>query len=272
MATDLMSQREFVLRRLHSLLGVIPLLPFLGEHMFTNSFASQGPEVYAEKVEFLTSLPFLPILEWGGILLPLAFHAVYGMYIIFTGAPTTRGVPYARNMWYILQRVSAVVMLFFIMVHLLAWRFGPLRAGGNDALFWDAMRQEFLHSPLFLGIYIVGFISVAFHVGNGLWTFALTWGIIVGVKAQRLWAWVCGAIGLGLLFVQVNAIRGMMAFPEQVLHEEYSNFIYNAQEHGASSMTFIFGGSIAGVIVAALMGIALMIMNRPNVQRAEGLL
>jgi succinate dehydrogenase/fumarate reductase cytochrome b subunit len=209
------------------------------------------------------------VLEWFGILLPLAFHAVYGTYIIFTGKPTISGVPYVRNLWYILQRVSAVVILFFVMVHLLAWRFGPLRAAGNDHLFWDAMRQEFLHSPLFLAIYLLGFVAVAFHVGNGLWTFSLTWGIIVGERAQRTWMAICGGIGVILLLVQVGAVIGMMVYPEADIPAHYA---YDAATHGAASIGFIMGGSIAGLVVAALVGIAMVILNRPEVKRAEQLL
>ena len=34
-------------------------------------------------------------------------------------------------------------------------------------------------------IYLIGIMSATFHFGNGLWGFCISWGIIVGPKAQR---------------------------------------------------------------------------------------
>lgn len=252
-----LSPREFYLRRLHSLVGIIPLLPFLAEHFFTNSYAPRGPQVYAEKVEFLTTLPFLPLLEWGFILLPLAFHALFGAYIIFTWAPATRG-PYVGHWRYILQRATAVVILAFILVHLLSWRFGPLRAAGLDRLFWAHMRYEFLHDKAFLAIYLIGFAAVSFHVANGLWTFCIRWGVIVGAKAQQRLSWLCLFIGLGLMAVQTRAVIGMMQFNTAAIPREFQ---YNPDYQG--SMSWIFGGTLAGIIIGVIYGYITYRATRP---------
>jgi len=73
---------SFLLRRLHSLTGIIPVGAFLFEHiLISNATAISGPAAYARQVRFLASLPLVPVLELFGIWLPILFHALYGFYI-----------------------------------------------------------------------------------------------------------------------------------------------------------------------------------------------
>ena len=59
---------SFVLRRLHSLTGIIPVGAFLFEHiLISNSTAITGPEAYARQVSFLANLPLVFFLELFGI-------------------------------------------------------------------------------------------------------------------------------------------------------------------------------------------------------------
>src|SRR5256885_2990500 len=77
---------EFLLRRLHSLSGIIPVGAFLFEHIVvSNATAINGPTAYASQVRFLGSLPFVFGLELFGIWIPLLFHAGYGFYIWYRG-------------------------------------------------------------------------------------------------------------------------------------------------------------------------------------------
>ena len=50
---------SFLLRRLHSLTGIIPIGAFLIEHFISNSEATKGAQAYNDQVKFLTSLPFV---------------------------------------------------------------------------------------------------------------------------------------------------------------------------------------------------------------------
>ncbi|MBA4837787.1 succinate dehydrogenase, partial [Thermoactinomyces intermedius] len=77
------TQRSFFNRRIHSLLGVIPVGFFLVEHLFTNYYATRGADAFVEKVEWLWGLPFLLVLEIFFIFLPLLYHGIYGLYIAF---------------------------------------------------------------------------------------------------------------------------------------------------------------------------------------------
>src|SRR2546427_12581355 len=82
--TVLSERAHFNLRKLHSLTGVVPIGAFLLEHLFTNSFAVFGADAFNEKVRFLTSLPYLYLIETFVIFLPIAFHAVLGVAIART--------------------------------------------------------------------------------------------------------------------------------------------------------------------------------------------
>ena len=54
---------SFLLRRLHSLSGIVPVGAFLVEHFVSNAYATNGPHAYATQIKFLNSLPFVFIHE-----------------------------------------------------------------------------------------------------------------------------------------------------------------------------------------------------------------
>jgi succinate dehydrogenase / fumarate reductase, cytochrome b subunit len=75
----------FVLRKLHSLLGIIPIGAFLVEHLLSNFEALKGPAAYGAQVKFLNSLPLVRVLEWAFIFLPILYHGLYGIWIWLRG-------------------------------------------------------------------------------------------------------------------------------------------------------------------------------------------
>src|ERR1700761_7362845 len=76
---------SFLLRKLHSLLGIIPIGAFLIEHLLSNFEALKGPVAYGEQVKFLNALPLVRVLEWTFIFIPIAYHGIYGIYIWLRG-------------------------------------------------------------------------------------------------------------------------------------------------------------------------------------------
>ena len=50
---------SFLLRRLHSLSGIVPIGLFLLEHFISNAEAFKGAEAYGAQVKFLNILPFV---------------------------------------------------------------------------------------------------------------------------------------------------------------------------------------------------------------------
>ena len=61
----------FILRKLHSLLGIIPIGAFLLEHLLSNFEALKGPAAYGAQVKFLNGLPMVRVLEMCGNALSL---------------------------------------------------------------------------------------------------------------------------------------------------------------------------------------------------------
>ena len=96
---------SFLLRRLHSLSGIVPVGAFLFEHiLISNASAIGGPEAYARQVSFLSNLPLVFFLELFGIWLPIVFHALYGFYIWYRGDGNTVEYPWTGNWMYTAQR------------------------------------------------------------------------------------------------------------------------------------------------------------------------
>lgn len=188
-----MSKSSFWLRRLHSLSGVFPIGAFLLEHMFTNSFITQGPEAYNEKIEFLQSLPFVVALEIVFIALPILYHAGYGFYVWFSGKSNLSSYPNTKNFLYVLQRWTGLITFAYILYHVYETRIMHALYGTEVSF---ARMQELMANPFTFWFYIVGLAAVCFHFANGLWGFAISWGITVGPKSQKVSAVFSAILGV----------------------------------------------------------------------------
>src|ERR671935_1927972 len=118
--------RTFILRKLHQLSGIVPLGIFLLEHFYTNSKALSGAADFNDAVKDLQSIPYILFVEIGGIFIPLIYHAVYGLVITAEARPNNLAYPYPRNWFYIIQRVTRIILFFFITFHILNFRFGMI--------------------------------------------------------------------------------------------------------------------------------------------------
>jgi len=116
--------RTFILRKLHQLSGIVPLGAFLLEHFYTNSKALTGASDFNNAVKDLQSIPYIIFVEIGLIFIPLIYHAVYGLFITWEARPNNLKYPYPRNWFYTIQRVTGVILFFFITFHVLNFRFG----------------------------------------------------------------------------------------------------------------------------------------------------
>ncbi|MDQ0224672.1 succinate dehydrogenase [Bacillus sp. 7586-K] len=194
--------KEFVNRRLHSLLGVIPVGLFLVQHLVVNHFATRGAEAFNKAAHFMEMLPFRYALEIFIIFLPLLYHAIYGVYIAFTAKNNVTNYGYLRNWLFLLQRVTGIITFIFIAWHV--WETRIAAAFGQEVNY--DMMASILSSPIMLVFYLVGVISTIFHFSNGLWSFAVSWGITVTPRSQQISTYVTLAIFLALSIVGVRAI------------------------------------------------------------------
>ena len=201
------SRRQFLLRRLHSLTGILPIGLYVLVHLGINSFAASGVESYNQIAEFLESLPYLLAIEIPLIWLPILYHAGYGIYIHATGKPNPFQYAYANNWMYWLQRWSGIVTLVFI-----GWHFWQTRLA--NYLYGEViefrMMAEIFADPRWVAFYVVGLTAVSFHLGNGLRTFLLTWGGVVGDRARRKIAVACAVFGAFVLIFALATIRAFL--------------------------------------------------------------
>ena len=200
----------FVFRKLHQLTGILPLGVFLLEHFYTNSKAMTGPADFNNAVRDLQSIPYIIFIEIGGIFVPLIYHAVYGLFITWEMRPNNVAYPYPRNWFYLIQRITGGILFIFITFHVLNFRFGlipglnELSVADHPDRAFDIVSREFGNVAIFI-IYLVGITSTVWHLANGLWLFAVDWGIVIGERAQRMAGYACIAFGLLLLAVGINA-------------------------------------------------------------------
>ena len=231
-----LARLHFLLRRLHSLTGIVPIGVFLIAHLVTNSslawgglalrgehdglgLQQGGAAYFYEEVEWInTGVPHLLLIEitlWAAI----AFHSILGVYYATTGKSNTDRYAYQDNKRYKWQRISGYVGIFFIFYHVatLRWQWTFLVPGGAE---WNhhfsvstlaaALRGSYdgitvagLIVSLF---YFAGISLLVFHFANGLWTAAITWGLTISEKAQKRWGVVCAGMGAALMLAAWSAL------------------------------------------------------------------
>ncbi len=214
----------FTLKRLHSLTGVVPVGLFLIEHLFTNARALQGPDAFDRAAAELARLPFVVLLEAFGIWLPILFHMVLGILIATTSQSNVGKHGYARNWQYTLQRASGLLLVFFLLYHTWALRF----AGGylTSASPYQYVNQH-LANPAVMAFYVLGTVAACFHFGNGLFGFAIHWGLVTGRNAQRMAARLSLIVFLALSALGIAALFGFQGLRLDFLQKPHAN------EHGA---------------------------------------
>jgi len=226
----------FLIRRLHSLTGIVPIGVFLVAHLITNSsllwgragirpgdgeglsLTEGGITYFQKEVTWInTQVPHLLLIEitlWVAI----AFHSILGIAFALTGKTNTSRYAYQSNWRYALQRFSGYVGIAFIFYHVatLRWGWTFLVPGGTQ---WShhyavstltmALRGGEQWTPAGIAVslfYFLGITLLIFHFANGLWTAAITWGLTISTSAQRNWGYACLAIGSGLMLAGWSAL------------------------------------------------------------------
>src|SRR5690625_5437193 len=69
------NKNGFNMRRLHSLLGVLPIGIFVVQHLVVNHFVVYGEESFNKAANFMANLPFVLLLETFVIYLPILFRS-----------------------------------------------------------------------------------------------------------------------------------------------------------------------------------------------------
>lgn len=217
---------SFLLRRLHSLSGIIPVGAFLLEHFISNAFATNGPDAYGAQVKFLTSLPFVPVLEVVGIYIPLLYHALYGFYIWFRGQSNVSDYPWAGNFMYAAQRWTGAIAFAYILWHTYTMRFtGTHLLTHPDAAF--AKVQTELQVWWAGALYVIGITAASWHFAYGLYLFCAKWGITVSETSRKWMGRACTVLALTLIAI---GMATMTAFFRPQWRDHWKNTQKNAQQ------------------------------------------
>jgi len=184
---------SFLLRKLHSLSGIVPIGAFLIEHILSNFEAINGPAAYGRQVLFLNSLPLVRVLEIAFIFLPLTYHALYGLYIWWHGKSNVIYYPWAGNWMYVAQRVTGLIALAYIIQHVWRQRFSGVSLPEHPGAAFLKVQNE-LHNPWMLAVYAIAMIATCWHFSYGMWLFAAKWGITPGTLARKRFGYACATL------------------------------------------------------------------------------
>ncbi len=208
-ATASVQNPHFLLRRVHSLVGLVPVGAFLLFHLWENSQSRFGQDHYnTYVVEKIQNLNYIVLLEIFLIALPILFHAIYGLVVFWMGRSNVTHYAYLRNWIWLLQRLSGVGILLFLLMHVIGTRI--------VAIWSEAVRQDMyshMHNlfsnPAFLVPYVLGLVLTVFHFCNGVWSASIVWGLITTPRAQKIMQ-----VAMGIAFVVITAlgIHGMLGF------------------------------------------------------------
>ncbi len=170
MSSISMSYGTYLFRKLHSLTGLLPAGLFLFFH-----FTEIGLNIFKANPGTVLLLFWIPFL----------YHILYGIRIIVHGKVGDKEAyyrlsmvylfridgqyKYYRNYLYLFQRLTAYLILIFVILHLVSLRTYP----------------HWIHARWYQIVFLLGIISASFHFSNGIFGFFSNWGIITGEKAHK---------------------------------------------------------------------------------------
>lgn len=204
------NRQRGMLKKLHSLSGVVPLGAFLVLHVWVTASVVSSRDVYDRQIGFLHG-GVLGVLE-PLVILPLFFHGIYGVLRVL--GPRDPDHAYDTDLMAALQRASGLVVLVFISLHLWefraqTWMHGLAESAYSTKLVEDLSSTKYGVPWIALG-YIVGMAGSVFHLVNGMTSFCTTWGYTRTEAAQHRVRMVLRIAGL-LLFAVSSAIVVQLA-------------------------------------------------------------
>lgn len=194
-----------VMARLASALAVVPLGAWTTWHLWENLSAWDGADVWQATVSqpgTAGTNTLVSVLVFA----PLLIHTAWGFTRLRMSKPNH--YKYFGNLKYLLQRVSAVGLLAFLVAHVYLARIKPLTHDPGYETFED-IAAHMRHHPPTLVVYILGVLAVAFHLANGLYTASFIHGFSASRRSQRIVQVISLVFFVFLLAVGWGAIAGL---------------------------------------------------------------
>lgn len=170
----------FLRSRIASFVGFAPLGVWTLSHLWSQLAAFQGAEAWEREVTYHAH----PLAYWVTsflVLAPLFLHAVWGIARLRTTRVNAKRYGFLANFKYLAQRASAVGLLLFLMAHIWLAMLHPRLVEGHPEPFAD-IAAYMRHHPPTIVVYTLGVLGTAFHLANGLSTFAMGWGLVSSKK------------------------------------------------------------------------------------------
>ena len=192
--------REDIGRKLFSLSGALPLAFFLVEHTWANASALRGQDAYVATVDSLARIPLLPVVEVLLVFVPLAYHALYGVWMMRT--PVADEPPYGRRLA-LTNRIAAIAAFAFIVWHFWETRVQAWR-GLDPHAFYATLAWRLSTTwhgfPVRAVLYLLGVTSAVAHLAISAWGFGINAGYFTTKLQKKRGAYACIGIGT-LLFI-----------------------------------------------------------------------
>ena len=206
-ATATPSTGSFYRARIASVLAIAPLGVWTVMHLWDNLSAFDGAEAWERRVTSGSH----PLHQWVLailVLLPLLLHTLWGIARMASSRPNNVRYGYYDNLKYLLQRLSALGLLAFIGAHLwLAW-IHPRFVEGHPEPFSDIAHEMHHHGPT-LAVYVLGVLAVAYHLANGLQTFAMGQGVVASAAGLKRLEWLVYLVFVLLLALGWGSIYAL---------------------------------------------------------------
>jgi succinate dehydrogenase/fumarate reductase cytochrome b subunit (b558 family) len=203
-------RRAFVLRKLHSLTGALPIGGFLVAHLWTNARALQGRAAYEAAAGDNHLLPHRAVVELALVAAPLALHALLGVLILLEARPRLRSHTGARYSAYVLQRATGLALLAFLVFHVgelrLASHAADLTAGDRFAQLCTLLSSTSAGVPVRAIVYTIGVAAASYHLANGLRNFCFGWGVTTSRRAGRIVGGITAVLGLALFALGATTV------------------------------------------------------------------
>ncbi|MBF0313656.1 MAG: succinate dehydrogenase [Oligoflexia bacterium] len=183
-------------------------------HFIGNLLMFAGPQYFNWYGHTLASGPLLPLAE-GLLLLLFLSHASLGLWLAcenyrarperyYKKVRSGRGATFASAT----MPFTGILLLFFLVLHLLHFRFGPVYTivyDGVEMRDFYRLMIEFYANPLNVVLYLLSMCLLSFHLGHGVQSIFQSYGWI----HSKYTPWVKR---MGLLIAVFLAI-GFSSFP-----------------------------------------------------------
>jgi succinate dehydrogenase / fumarate reductase cytochrome b subunit len=203
-------------KALMGLTGLL-LIAFLISHMLANLLVIFDPEGYNSYSHTLTSNPLIYLAELG-LFAFFAGHFVSGI-VVWWRNRAARPAPYQlkvradrtgrKSIASTTMIVSGIVMLVFVPLHILTFKFGTYYAT-EDGQMRDIHRlvMEVFRNPLYVAWYLVALPILGTHAWHGFGSGFESLGVAYSKGLRRLGQTIAVVLTLGFIAVPIFVILG----------------------------------------------------------------